>query len=309
VLPPKVKLVEVGPRDGLQNEPGMLSTGVKIAFIDRLSETGLRAIEATSFVSPKWVPQMADHAAVMAGIRRAAGVRYSALTPNLRGFEAARAAGADEVAVFAAASETFSRRNINCSIADSVERFAPVLEAARSAGVPVRGYVSCVLGCPFEGEVAPDTVARVAALLHRMGCYEVSLGDTIGVGTPGKARRMVEAVAQRVPVDRLAAHFHDTYGQALANLYAVMELGIAVIDSAVAGLGGCPYAPGASGNVATEDVLYMLDGLDIETGVDLDKMIAAGRLICDQLGRIPASRVAQARRFGGTDSRRSPVAR
>jgi hydroxymethylglutaryl-CoA lyase len=295
VLPSKVKLVEVGPRDGLQNEPQPIPTAVKIDFIERLAETGLRAIEAASFVSPKWVPQMADHREVMAGIRRAKGVCYSALTPNLKGFEAAHAARVDEVAVFAAASETFSRRNINCSIAESLERFRPVLEAARSAGVPVRGYVSCVLGCPFEGEVAPAAVARVAEALHRMGCYEVSLGDTIGVGTPGRARRMIESVGERVPVERLAAHFHDTYGQALANLYAVMDLGVAVIDSAVAGLGGCPYAPGASGNVATEDVLYMLDGLGIETGVDLERLIAVGRFICDHLGRAPASRVAQAR--------------
>jgi hydroxymethylglutaryl-CoA lyase len=292
VLAQKVRLVEVGPRDGLQNESRAVPTGVKIALIDRLSDTGLRAIEATSFVSPKWVPQMADHAEVMAGIRRVEGVCYSALTPNLKGFEAARAARVDEVAVFAAASESFSRRNINCSIAESLERFAPVLEAAHAAGMPVRGYVS-----------------RLADALHRMGCHEVSLGDTIGVGTPGKARRMVEAVAERVPVHRLAAHFHDTYGQALANLYAVMELGIAVIDSAVAGLGGCPYAPGASGNVATEDVLYMLDGLGIETGVDLEKVIAAGRDICNDLGRMPASRVAQARAAGRSDTRPFPDAR
>jgi hydroxymethylglutaryl-CoA lyase len=309
VLAQKVRLVEVGPRDGLQNESRAVSTGVKIALIDRLSDTGLRAIEATSFVSPKWVPQMADHAEVMAGIRRVEGVCYSALTPNLKGFEAARAARVDEVAVFAAASESFSRRNINCSIAESLERFAPVLEAAHAAGMPVRGYVSCALGCPYEGEVAPEAVARVADALHRMGCHEVSLGDTIGVGTPGKARRMVEAVAERVPVHRLAAHFHDTYGQALANLYAVMGLGIAVIDSAVAGLGGCPYAPGASGNVATEDVLYMLDGLGIETGVDLEKVIAAGRDICNHLGRMPASRVAQARAAGRSDTRPFPDAR
>ena len=309
MLPLKVKLVEVGPRDGLQNESRALSTGIKIALIDRLADTGLRAIEATSFVSPKWIPQMADHAEVMAGIRRVEGVRYSALTPNLKGFEAACAAGVDEVAVFAAASETFSRRNINCSIAESLDRFSPVLEAARSAGIPVRGYVSCVLGCPYEGEVAPEAVARLADALHRMGCYEVSLGDTIGVGTPRKARRMVEVVAERVPVDRLAAHFHDTYGQAHANLYAVMELGIAVIDSAVAGLGGCPYAPGASGNVATEDVLYMLHGLGIETGVDLDRLLAASRFICDHLGRMPASRVAQARRVGSSVPQPPPALR
>jgi hydroxymethylglutaryl-CoA lyase len=303
-LPNSVRVVEVGPRDGLQNESVPIPTSVKIELIDRLSASGLPVIEATSFVSPKWVPQMADHVEVMAGIRRVPGVCYTALTPNLRGFEAARAAGVDDVAVFAAASETFSRRNINCSIAESLERFAPVLEAAQAASVPVRGYVSCVLGCPFEGDVAPAAVARVADALFRMGCREVSLGDTIGVGTPGKAQAMIEAVAQRIPVERLAAHFHDTYGQALVNLYAVMELGVAVIDCAVAGLGGCPYAPGASGNVATEDVLYLLDGLGIETGVDADKVIAAGRFICDHLGRSPASRVAQAcaRRRRGLES-------
>jgi hydroxymethylglutaryl-CoA lyase len=304
-FPTSVRLVEVGPRDGLQNEAAPIPTNVKIELIDRLSETGLPVIEATSFVSPKWVPQMADHAEVMAAIRRVPGVCYSALTPNLQGFEAARATGVDEVAVFAAASETFSRRNINCSIAESLERFAPVLEAARAAGVPARGYVSCALGCPFEGDVAPEAVARVADALFRMGCREVSLGDTIGIGTPRKAQRMIEAVAQQVPMERLAAHFHDTYGQALVNLYAVMEIGVAVIDCAVAGLGGCPYAPGASGNVATEDVLYLLDGLDIETGVDSDKVIAAGRFICDHLGRSPASRVARAcahRREGHRDA-------
>ena len=309
MLPQRVKLLEVGPRDGLQNESRPIATAVKIALIDRLSDTGLEAIEATSFVSPRCVPQMADHAAVMAGIRRAPRVCYSALTPNLKGFEAARAAGVDAAAVFAAASETFSRRNINCSIAESLERFAPVLEAARSVAIPVRGYVSCVLGCPYEGEIAPEAVAEVAAALHRMGCSEISLGDTLGVGTPGNAQRMIGAVAERVPIERLAVHFHDTYGQALANLYAVMELGIAMIDSAVAGLGGCPYAPGASGNVATEDVLYMLDGLGIETGVDLDRVIAAGSFICDHLGRMPASRVAQARGGSHRDARRFPVAR
>lgn len=294
-LPAKVRLIEVGPRDGLQNEAVPIPTSVKVGLIDRLSQAGLSAIEATSFVSPKWVPQMADHAEVMAGIRRVAGVRYCALTPNLKGFEAARAARVDEVAVFAAASETFSRRNINCSVAESLERFAPVLEAARAAGVPVRGYVSCALGCPFEGDIPAQAVVRVAHALFRMGCREIALGDTIGVGTPAKACRMVEAVAQQVPMDRLAVHFHDTYGQALVNLYAVMQLGIAVIDCAIAGLGGCPYAPGASGNVATEDVLYLLDGLGIETGVDSTKLIAASRFICDHLGRAPASRVAQAR--------------
>ncbi len=293
-LPSEVKMVEVGPRDGLQNEPRTVPTEVKIELIERLADAGLPVVEATSFVSPKWVPQMADSARVMAGIHRRRGVSYPVLTPNLKGFEAAAAAGAEEVAVFTAASESFSRRNINCSIAESLERFAPVMEAAAARGVRVRGYVSCVLGCPYEGDIAPEAVAEVARRLHAMGCYEISLGDTIGVGTPGKARAMVETVASHVPLERLAAHFHDTYGQALANLYAVLEAGVAVIDSSVSGLGGCPYARGASGNVASEDVLYMLEGLGIRTGVDLGKLAAAGAFISAHLGREPGSKVARA---------------
>jgi hydroxymethylglutaryl-CoA lyase len=293
-LPSRVRMVEVGPRDGLQNESEILPAAVKIELIDRLSATGLSVVEATSFVSAKWVPQMADGAEVMAGITRRSGTSYPVLVPNLRGFEAAMAAKAEEVAVFAAASESFSQRNINCSIAESLERFAPVMAAAKAAKVKVRGYVSCVLGCPYEGAVAPAKVAGVAERLAGMGCYEVSLGDTIGVGTPGRAAAMIEAVAERLPSERLAVHFHDTYGQALANILAALECGVAVIDSSVAGLGGCPYAPGAGGNVASEDVLYMLQGLNIETGVDLDGLIAAGRFISDRLGRMPASKVSRA---------------
>jgi hydroxymethylglutaryl-CoA lyase len=294
-VPSHVKMVEVGPRDGLQNESIPVPTSIKIELIDRLSETGLSVVEATSFVSPKWVPQMADNAKVMDGIKRKVGVSYPVLTPNLKGFESAVAAGAEEVAIFAAASESFSQKNINCSIAQSLERFEPIMEAARKQAIRVRGYVSCALGCPYEGEVNPQAVAAVAERLYEMGCYEISLGDTIGVGTPGKASAMVETVAARVTIDRLAAHFHDTYGQALANLYAVLQFGVAIVDSSVAGLGGCPYARGASGNVASEDVLYMLNGLGIETGVDLEKLIAAGRYISDFLGRAPGSKVSRAR--------------
>ena len=293
-LPKHVKIVEVGPRDGLQNESDMVSAGVKIALIDRLGEAGLSVIEAGAFVSPKWVPQMADSATVLAGITRRPGVSYPVLVPNLQGLDAARAAGAADIAVFAAASETFSKRNVNCSIAESLERFAPVAEAASAAGMRMRGYVSCVLGCPYEGEMPLDAVTAVAGRLFDMGCTEISLGDTIGVGTPGRAQALIGAVTQRVPLDRLAVHFHDTYGQALANILACLELGVAVVDSSVAGLGGCPYAAGASGNVASEDVLYMLDGMDIETGVDLSKLIAAGTLICKHLDRPPASKVASA---------------
>lgn len=293
-LPKRVKIVEVGPRDGLQNESGVVPTEVKIGLIDRLSETGLAAIEGGSFVSPRWMPQMADTVEVMNGILRQPGVSYPVLVPNLKGLEAAVASGLEEVSVFAAASESFSRRNINCSIAESIERFAEVCAAARKNGLRVRGYVSCVLGCPYEGSVDPGTVAWVASRLMELGCYEISLGDTIGVGTPGKAQAMVDAVAGRVQRERLAVHFHDTYGQALANILAVMQKGIAVIDSSVSGLGGCPYAPGASGNVATEDLLYMLKGLGIETGVDLAAMIEAGRYICSFLDRVPGSRVARA---------------
>ncbi|GAA4256603.1 hydroxymethylglutaryl-CoA lyase [Azospirillum formosense] len=294
-LPKSVRMVEVGPRDGLQNEKQIVPTAVKIGLVDRLTDAGLTAIEAGSFVSPKWVPQMADTPDVFAGIRRKEGVRYVALTPNAKGLEGALAARADEVAVFAAASESFSQKNINCSIAESLDRFVPVLEQAKARGVPVRGYVSCVLGCPYEGEIAPAAVAEVAGRLLDMGCYEVSLGDTIGTGTPAKAQAMIAAVAERVPMERLAVHFHDTYGQALANILATLEMGVAVVDSSVAGLGGCPYAKGASGNVASEDVLYMLNGLGVGTGVDLDRLVAAGAYISDAIGRPTASKVARAR--------------
>jgi isopropylmalate/homocitrate/citramalate synthase len=299
--PGAIKLVEVGPRDGLQNESATLSTAIKVEFIDRLNETGLKTIEAGAFVSSKWVPQMADSADVLARIRRAPGVSYPVLVPNLKGFEAARAAGAAEIAVFTAASDTFTRKNINCSIDESLERFAEICAAAAGAGVKTRGYISCVLGCPYEGEIAPAKVADVAARLLEIGCYEISLGDTIGVGTPGKAQAMLDAVTARVAVEKLAVHFHDTYGQALANILATLEKGVAVIDSSIAGLGGCPYAPGASGNVASEDVLYMLDGLGIATGVSLDKLVQVGRFITDALQRRPSSKVnlAFARRLAG----------
>jgi hydroxymethylglutaryl-CoA lyase len=291
---PNVRIVEVGPRDGLQNEPGEVPTAVKLELIERLADAGLPAVEATAFVSPKWVPQMADHAEVLERIRRRPGVSYPVLTPNLKGFEAARAAGATEVAIFGAASEAFSKKNINCSIAESLERFVPVAKAALNANIRVRGYVSCVLGCPYEGEVNPERVADVAAALYDMGCYEVSLGDTIGVGTPGKTRGMIEACAKRVPVGKLAGHYHDTYGQALANIYASLEAGVSTFDSSIAGLGGCPYAKGASGNVATEDVVYMLHGLGVETGVDLGKLVGIGQWICGVLGREPSSKVNKA---------------
>ena len=294
-LPQHVRIVEVGPRDGLQNEKQVVSTDTKVELIARLGAAGLPAIEATSFVSPKWVPQMGDNAEVMARIIRLPGVDYPVLTPNLKGFEAALAAGAKEVAVFGAASESFSQKNINCSIAESLARFVPVIDAAKLAGVRVRGYVSCVLGCPYEGEVAPDAVAGVAATLFDMGCYEVSLGDTIGVGTPGKTRRMLDAVARRVPIDKLAGHYHDTYGQALVNIYASLQAGVATFDASVAGLGGCPYAAGASGNVATEDVVYMLDGLGIETGVRLAALVETSAWICERLGRSNGSKVSLAR--------------
>ncbi len=300
-LPNAVRMVEVGPRDGLQNEPGRVATAVKIALIDKLTAAGAGAIEVGSFVSPKWVPQMADTAEVLAGIARRDGVRYSVLTPNIQGFEAAMKAGAREVAIFAAASETFSKKNVNCGIDESLQRFRPVAEAAKAKGVPVRGYVSCALGCPYEGAVAPKKVADVAGRLFDMGCYEISLGDTIGTGTPADAQAMIDAVAEKVPAAKLAAHFHDTYGQALANILAAMQRGVAVVDSSVAGLGGCPYAKGATGNVASEDVLYMLDGLGIDTGVDLAALTAAGRFICDALGRQPASKVSRA--MGGNGGR------
>jgi isopropylmalate/homocitrate/citramalate synthase len=293
-LPSSVKIIDVGPRDGLQNEPGTVTTATKLALIERLADAGLKAIEVTSFVSPKWVPQMADHREVIRGLRARPGVRYPVLTPNLKGFEAALAAGVKEVAVFAAATETFSHKNINCSIDESLRRFESIIQAADAHDVRVRGYVSCVLGCPYEGEVSADVVARVASELSDMGCYEVSLGDTIGTGTPLKAARLVETVSARVPVTQLAAHFHDTYGQALANLLAVLQMGVSVIDSSVAGLGGCPYAKGASGNVATEDVVYMLDGMGIHSGVDLAALVDTARFISAELGRPPISRVATA---------------
>ncbi|AEB58723.1 hydroxymethylglutaryl-CoA lyase [Ectopseudomonas mendocina] len=294
-LPQSVRLVEVGPRDGLQNEKQPISVADKVRLVDDLTAAGLRYIEVGSFVSPKWVPQMVGSAEVFAGIGRKAAVTYAALTPNLKGFEAALEANVEEVAVFAAASESFSQKNINCSIAESLQRFVPLMEAAKAANVRVRGYVSCVLGCPYDGEVAPEQVASVARELYSMGCYEVSLGDTIGTGTAGKTRAMIEVVGRDIPRDRLAGHFHDTYGQALANIYASLLEGISVFDSSVAGLGGCPYAKGATGNVATEDVLYLLQGLGIETGVDMDKLIAAGQRICEVLGKANGSRVARAR--------------
>ncbi|MDN5869649.1 MAG: hydroxymethylglutaryl-CoA lyase [Nitrococcus sp.] len=293
-LPDKVKIVEVGPRDGLQNERRSVPAEVRIELIERLAEAGLPVVEAGAFVSPRWVPQMRASGEVLSSIRRKAGVSYPVLVPNMRGLEAALAAGAKEISVFGAASERFSRKNINCSIDESLVRFAPVVKAAREQGIRARGYVSCALGCPYEGEIAPQTVAHVAAELYAMGCYEISLGDTIGVGTPLKAQRLMETVAREVPLAHLAAHFHDTYGQALANLFAVLQLGLATIDSAVAGLGGCPYAAGASGNVATEDVIYLLNGLGIASGVDLEHLAATGRWICERLGRQPNSKVAQA---------------
>ncbi|PCF97340.1 hydroxymethylglutaryl-CoA lyase [Vreelandella nigrificans] len=298
-LPTSIKLFEMAPRDGLQNEPGTLvPTTTKIELIERLAKAGLTHIEAASFVSPKWVPQMGDATDVMNGITRQPGVVYSALTPNLKGLEGALAAGVEEVAVFGAASEAFSQKNINCSIAESLKRFEPVLERANEAGVRVRGYVSCVLGCPYEGDISPAKVAEVANALFEMGCYEISLGDTIGVGTPLAAKRMIEATRQQVPIEYLAAHFHDTYGMALANLYAVLEEGVSVIDAATAGLGGCPYAKGASGNVATEDVLYLIEGLGIHTGIDLQAVIDTGYWITNKLGRRPSSKVALAKGAG-----------
>ncbi len=293
-LPKKVRIVEVGPRDGLQNEKAAVATKVKIELIERLAQAGLPAVEATAFVSPKWIPQMADHTEVLEGIKRKPGVSYPVLTPNLKGFQAALAAGATEVAIFGAASEAFSKKNINCSIAQSLERFRPVAKAARAAKVKLRGYISCVLGCPYEGDVAPEKVAEVAQALYDMGCYEVSLGDTIGTGTPGRTKAMIEACARRVPVERLAGHYHDTYGQALANIYASLELGVATFDCSVAGRGGCPNAKGASGNVATEDVVYMLDGLGIETGVDLGKLVDTGQWICGVIGKEPQSKAGKA---------------
>jgi len=284
-LPGKVRIVDVGPRDGLQNEKGEVPTAIKLELIERLADAGLPAVEATAFVSPKWIPQMADHTEVLERIRRKPGVSYPVLTPNLKGFEAAKAAGATEVAVFGAASEAFSKKNINCSIAESLDRFRPVVESALKNTMKVRGYISCVVACPYEGEVKPAKVAEIAGALYDMGCYEISLGDTIGAGTPGKTQAMIEACLKRVPAAKLAGHYHDTYGQALANIYASMELGVATFDSSVSGLGGCPYAKGASGNVATEDVVYMLHGLGIATGIDLDKVVDTGLWISSILRR------------------------
>jgi hydroxymethylglutaryl-CoA lyase len=293
-LPRQVRIVEVGPRDGLQNEAQVVPTATKIELIERLADAGLRVIEATSFVSPKWVPQMGDNAAVMEGIRRHPAAVYPVLTPNLQGFDAAVQAGATEVAIFGAASEAFSRKNINCSIAESLKRFEPVVSAASALEIKVRGYVSCVVGCPYEGAVAPQKAADVARILFEMGCYEVSLGDTIGTGNPGSIARMIEACARLVPIDRLAGHYHDTYGMAVANIHASLQLGLATFDASVAGLGGCPYARGASGNVATEDVIWLLDGLGIETGVDLVKLAATGAWISATLNRPNGAKAGRA---------------
>jgi hydroxymethylglutaryl-CoA lyase len=295
-LPSKVVVVEVGPRDGLQNEPGIIPTPTKVRFVELLADAGLSSIEATSFVSPKWVPQLADAEEVMRAVKKSRpGPKYTALTPNLKGFERAVAAGADEVAIFGAASEAFSRKNINCSIRESLDRFRGVVEAARAKGVPTRGYVSCAVHCPYSGDVDPEAAARVAKQLYDMGCYEVSLGDTTGKGTPAQVAALVRAtVAAGVPLGRIAAHLHDTYGQALANALAALQEGVAVFDASAGGLGGCPYSPGASGNVATEDLVYMLDGLGVEHGVDLSKLVAASRYISRELGREPASHVARA---------------
>ena len=293
-LPQHVRLVEVGPRDGLQNEARPITLAQRVELVDRLSAAGLNHIETGSFVSPRWVPQMADSAAVFDGIQRRPGVCYSALVPNLQGMQAAITAGATEVAVFASASEGFSQRNINCSINESLQRFAPVMALAAEQGMAVRGYLSCVLGCPYDGPVAPEQVAAVSAELLAMGCYEISLGDTIGVGVASATRQLIEVVGQRVPRKQLAGHFHDTYGQALSNIYAALLEGVSVFDSSVAGLGGCPYAKGASGNVASEDVLYMLSGMGISTGVDLEQLAATGQWICRLLERENGSRVGRA---------------
>ncbi len=294
MLPGKVRVVEVGPRDGLQNEKNPLEAQDKIELIHALADAGVTTIESGSFVNPKWVPQMANSEDVFHGIQRKDGVTYSALTPNLKGFERALAVRADEVAVFGAASEAFAQKNTNCSIAESLERFKPVMDAAKAANIPVRGYMSCVVGCPYEGDIAPEKVLEVSHELLAMGCYEVSLGDTIGVGTAASVQRLLETLGKEIPMEKLAVHFHDTYGQALANILKSLEMGVATVDSSVAGLGGCPYAKGASGNVATEDVIYLLNGLGIEHGIDLDKLINAGNAISDRLNRPNNSRVANA---------------
>jgi hydroxymethylglutaryl-CoA lyase len=296
MLPTQVKIVEVGPRDGLQNEKQQISAEDKIKLIELLSDAGVSYIESGSFVSPKWVPQMATSTDVFKGINRKDNVTYAALTPNMKGFEAAVAVNASEVAIFGAASEAFSQKNINCSIAESLERFEPIMLAAKQANIPVRGYVSCVVGCPYEGDIDPEQVASVAERLYKMGCYEISLGDTVGVGTPASVQKMLQAVSARVPTAKLAVHFHDTYGQALTNIYTALQNGISVIDSSIAGSGGCPYAKGASGNVATEDVVYLLNGLNIKTDIDLNKLVKAGWFISDKLGKAPSSKVSNAYR-------------
>jgi len=293
-LPQKVRIVEVGPRDGLQNEPQQIACDVKIAFINKLAQSGLRYIEAGSFVNPQWVPQMAGSEEVFDGLDRKPEVIYAALTPNLKGYYRALKAGASEVAIFAAASEAFSQKNINCSIEESIARFEPVMQAASNDGIKVRGYLSCVVGCPYQGKTDPQVVSNLTRQLLNLGCYEVSLGDTIGIATVAEVHRLLDAITQKVDVEALAVHFHDSYGQALANIYAALQHGVAVVDSAVAGLGGCPYAKGATGNVATEDVLYMLNGLGIKTGVDMQALLNAGKYICEALDRPTASRVAQA---------------
>ena len=293
-IPTRVHLIDVGPRDGLQNEKSPVPAEVKIGLVHRLQEAGLQEIEVTSFVSPKWVPQMADNVEVMAGIERKAGVRYSVLTPNLQGYEAAVKTRPDEIVVFGSASEAFSQKNINCSIAESIERFAPVVEAALAAGIAVRGAMSCTVGCPYEGDIAPQQVAYLAGLMKGIGVQRVDVADTIGVGTPRKVQRAIEATLQHFGIDAISGHFHDTYGQALSNTLAALELGVWNFQASVAGLGGCPYAKGATGNVATEDVVFMLHGMGIETGIDLDKLVDAGAYISDYLGRKPNSRVAVA---------------
>jgi hydroxymethylglutaryl-CoA lyase len=293
-LPNKVRIFEVGPRDGLQNEKDIVPVNVKVGLIDRLSDAGVPVVEATSFVSAKWIPQLADASEVLARIRRKPGVSYPVLVPNRKGLDGAIAAGCDEIVIFGAATEAFSKRNTNCTIAEGLARFSEIAEEALKRGIRMRGDISVCLGCPYEGEVAPSQVTAVARELFAMGCYEVCIADTIGTGTPGKTRAVFEDAARQIPVEKLAGHFHDTYGQALANTYAALECGVAVFDSSVAGLGGCPYAKGATGNVATEDVLYMLDGLGIETGVDMEKLMEAGRYICEFLGRPTGSRVARA---------------
>lgn len=291
-LPQKVTIVEVGPRDGLQNEASMVPTELKIKFINQLSQTGLSVIEATSFVSPKWIPQMKDHTEIMNKIKRYPNVRYTALVPNEHGFDDALVAKPSEIAVFTTASETFSRKNTNCSIEESLNRITRVIERAKQNAIAVRGYVSCVLGCPYEGDISPQQVLQVAEKLICLGCYQISLGDTIGVGTPFKAQQLIDVVSEKIPVEKLAVHFHDTYAQALTNIYVSLEKGITTIDSAVGGLGGCPYAPGAGGNVATEDVVYLLNGMKIQCGVDLNRLIKTGQLICDYLDRPSRSKVA-----------------